>query len=136
MDNRIYYTTGHEHQLAQDYTRQVSIKPTEDIETDYIKLTILGLLTLKKGYAWDGNSGVPDTEESIAASAMHDAGYQLIRLRLLSMKTRPAWDLEYRNICKEKGMWRIRAWWRWRGIVRLGKSAADPKNRRLILSAP
>ena len=35
-----------------------------------------GYLTIKKGYAWNGCTIVPDTEQTYTASLLHDFGYQ------------------------------------------------------------
>jgi len=53
----ITHKAGYKHQLEEPYVVDVAITPEEDVETDYLGLTTDGILTVKKGYAWDGPSG-------------------------------------------------------------------------------
>ncbi|EPS7957029.1 hypothetical protein [Vibrio parahaemolyticus] len=50
-------------------------------ESPYLSLSEQGLLTIKKGYSWDGVSGpATDTRRNlILASLVHDELYQLMR---------------------------------------------------------
>ena len=74
------YRKGYKYQLADDYTIQIDTKPPEEIETQFISLSIDGLLTIKDGYAWDGPSGPTiDTPNFMTPSLVHDAIYQLMR---------------------------------------------------------
>jgi hypothetical protein len=36
-----------------------------------------GILVIKKGYAWDGMTGYPDSKRNKKASLAHDIGYQM-----------------------------------------------------------
>ncbi|MDF5607407.1 hypothetical protein P3745_24975, partial [Vibrio parahaemolyticus] len=52
-------------------------------ESSYLSLSEQGLLTIKKGYSWDGVSGpATDTRNLILASLVHDELYQLMREEL------------------------------------------------------
>ena len=87
-----------------------------------------GCLQIAAGYAWDGASGPTiDTRNSMVASLVHDALYQLIREGQLPAGARRAADRCLRTIAIHKGMRRGRAW-AWYYAVRLcGRSAAKPR---------
>lgn len=80
MRTDLYYKGGYKYQLQRRYIIQTDICPQHDIVTPYITLLMSGLLIIEAGYAWDGPSGPTiDTASTMAASLVHDAGYQLIR---------------------------------------------------------
>lgn len=81
----MYYQDGYEKWLKEDYLIKLPFSPDEDIITDWISFFKNGILLLKKGYAWDGASGPTiDTKNTVIASAVHDALYQLMRDDYLS----------------------------------------------------
>ncbi|HGF5283826.1 TPA: hypothetical protein ACF376_003024, partial [Vibrio parahaemolyticus] len=52
-------------------------------ESSYLSLSEQGLLTIKKGYSWDGVSGPAiDTRNLILVSLVHDELYQFMREEL------------------------------------------------------
>jgi hypothetical protein len=134
---RIRYTSGYKYQLNRTYVGKVDIFPKEQIDTNYINLSFNGLLIIDKGYAWDGPSGPTiDTKNFMRGSLVHDALYQLLRMKLLPQDNRQVADNELHRICLEDGMSRLRAWYVHRG-VRLGAGfAASPENRRKVTVAP
>ena len=133
----IYYKSGYKYQLTGDYIVQVGIYPEKIISTGYLSLTPDGVLTILRGYAWDGPSGPTlDTKSFMRGSLVHDALYQLIRMGLLPTEERKAADKVLRRICKEDGMWSARAWWVYKAVRRAGGSAADPDNKKKIKTAP
>lgn len=80
MRSDLYYKSGYKYQLDKRYFIQTDIFPENDIITDFISLHKNGLMIIERGYAWDGASGIAfDTANTMAASLVHDAGYQLIR---------------------------------------------------------
>ena len=132
----IRYTSGYKYQLSEDYHVYVDIVGT-DIRTDYIDLGMDGFLSIRKGYAWDGPSGPTiDTKNFMRGSLVHDALYQLMRMRKLPISDRDLTDRELRKICREDGMSAIRAWWVYRGVSLAGASAASPSNAKAIHTAP
>lgn len=131
------YKSGYLYQLDEDYRCQTSIDG-KVIKQGYITLTVTGILTMKKGYAWDGPSGPAiDTKNFMRGSLVHDALYQLMRKkRIGSQKYRGVADSLLRQMCLEDGMSRIRAWWVYKSVVWFGAPAADPKNEKEVLTAP
>lgn len=132
----IKYRDGYKYQLAEDFTIQTKIFPAADIVTPFICLTRTGLLTIKAGYAWDGPSGPTwDTKNFMRGSLVHDALYQLMRMKLLDCGWRPTADEELVRICKQDGMWGIRRWWVMRG-VRFGGEGSAMWQDEPVLTAP
>ena len=133
----IKYRSGYKYQLVEEYPVAVSIQPEADIDTDYIVLKTGGLLTVKKGYAWDGPSGLTfDTKNFMRGSLVHDALYQLMREELLPASCREQADLELHRICREDGMSRFRAWYILLGVRKGAGFAASPESKKKILTAP
>ena len=134
----IAYKSGYKYQLKEDCTTSTSIKPAAPIDTEYIKLAVDGTLTVKEGYAWDGPSGPTiDTLNFMRGSLVHDALYQLMREKHLDKdKNREAADRLLQSICKEDGMWTLRAWWVYQAVHRWGDPSADPANERPVVRAP
>lgn len=134
---QIKYRDGYRYQLAVDYVVQLDFAPKKDIKTEFIDFNVLGVLTVKRGYAWDGPSGLTiDTKSSMRASLIHDALYQLLRDRKLPPSRRKDADDVLHKTGLEDGMfrWRIGAWHK---AVRVGAGpAADPANRKKVITAP
>ena len=101
----IRYRSGYKYQLATSYSMPITIKPKKEIKTKFIELDTTGKLTIKEGYAWDGPSGpVVDTKENMRASLVHDALYQLMRLKKLSATAhKDSADKIFKNICIQTG---------------------------------
>ena len=100
----IKYRSGYKYQLAVEYTIKCGIKPKNPIvEPKFVKLSTDGTLTVVEGYAWDGPSGpVIYTWENLRASLVHDALYQLMRLRKLTIKDhKEKADRLFKKICIE-----------------------------------
>lgn len=132
-----YKKAEYKYQTAEEYQVQTSIRPPEDIENFFIALTKDGLLTIRRGYAWDGPSGPTfDTKTFICGSLGHDAIYQLIREGLLSSDWRKNADMDLKKTCLKDGMIKQRAWWVYRGVVKFAGFAVKRKRRKKVLIAP
>ena len=134
----IAYNSGYKYQLKETYTVRIPVIPPVAIHTEYISLETTGDLTLKEGYAWDGPSGPTiDTLTFMRGSLLHDALYQLMREGRLDHNVyREAADRTLREICKEDGMWSVRAWWVYHGVRLFADPAADPADERPLTHAP
>ena len=137
-DNSIAYQAGYKYQLAADYTLATRIRPKQAVDGPFIALDEAGTLTVKRGYAWDGVSGpVLDTQQNLRASLVHDALYQLMRLRQLSVKDhRDRADKLFKKMCREDGVPSAVAKAYYEALKLLGKPSADPKNAKVVLRAP
>ena len=103
-------------------------------KTPFIELTG-GRIIIKKGYAWDGASGPTiDTKSSMKASLVHDALYQLIRLKLLPFSYKAIADKNFYNICLQDGMWKWRAKLWYKVVANFADYAAEPKKRKILIA--
>lgn len=134
----IAYNDGYKYQLKRDYLIKIDILPSAPVDEDFIVLTINGMLTIKKGYAWDGPSGPTiDTLNFMRGSLVHDALYQLMRDGWLhKVQMRDAADRLLQKICIEDGMSKIRAWLVYQAVHNFGDPSADPANKRPETWAP
>ena len=126
-------TVKYKYILLEDETTELSIDfGGYAAESDYIDLSGR-TLTVKSGYAWDGASGPTlDSACSMRASLVHDALYQLMRLRKLPRTLRGDVDKELYRLCIEDGMWKWRAK-TWYFFVRLfAGGAAKPKKIEFV----
>ena len=120
----------YKYQLMEDYAIQTDIKPQGDVDFKFVSLSSDGLLTVRKGYAWDGPSGPTiDTKNFMRGSLVHDVLYQLMRLSALDYKVhRKRADDLLRKICLEDGMSSFRAWYVYQGVHLLGERNARPRD--------
>lgn len=135
----IKYKEGYKYQLAELHLSFVDIRPEEDIGVDgYVWLSANGVLSLKKGYAWDGPSGPTiDTLNFMRGSLVHDALYQLMRSGQLDYKKhRKHADKLLYKMCREDGMSWIRAQIVYAAVRWAGRGAAKPANAKKIITAP
>jgi len=72
------------------------LKPGQIVANQFIELECIDdesvLLSIKTGYAWDGNSAGAKTESWIVPSLAHDCFYQLMREGLLDRSLRKEAD--------------------------------------------
>lgn len=124
----------------EPYRHATELEPEGPLASrgEFVALEPNGLLSLRRGYAWDGPSGLTlDTRNFMRASAVHDALYQLMREGLLDSSQRRYADRLLRAMCRQDGMSRFRAWYVYRGVRAFGGLAARPrKHLDPILRAP
>jgi hypothetical protein len=103
------YWRGYKLVVAETFSIQTAIIGYE-IKDEFTSLTKDGLLTIRRGYPWDGNSGpCPDTDDSIEASCGHDVLCDYVNMGWLPVELQPMVDQEYYRIATAKGMWWRRA---------------------------
>lgn len=132
----IKYRDGYKYQLAQSH---VVITPITGykVEDEYYSLHETGILTIHKGYAWDGPSGVTfDTKSSMRPSLEHDAFCQMLRARQLPFELQDAVNKFFYEQCLDAGMWGWRAWLWYKAVeaADCGNPAQGPD--RPIITAP
>lgn len=134
---KIKYSEGYKYQLEELYACQTPIVG-ELIEDDLFTLYPSGLLTIRKGFAWDGASGPTfDTKASMRPSLVHDVFCVCMRDGRLSYeKWQDTVNELFRQQCIEDGMWAWRANL-WHAAVEFA-DAGNPKQGadRQILTAP
>jgi len=116
----IFYRKGYKGQLCEDYSVKVAVYPPEDITTDFYTLLKTGILTIRKGYAWDFDSGALDMLKSKRASLIHDCLYQMMNYGFLSWGWKPAADFEYYKALIQDGFNRVWGDIRFKAVRRLG----------------
>lgn len=137
MGDRIFYRSGYKYQLVAEYCTIIDIWPDQHIETDFINLSTLGFLEIKKGYAWDGPSGPAlDTGDFMRASLVHDALYQLMREGKLDHGQRKQADRILYELCLADGMNPLRAAWVYAAVRSFAAPQVEGKNDRKIITAP
>ena len=133
----IKYKAGYKYQVVEDYTCNIELYTTKVIKSEFAELSPPGVLLIKKGYAFDGPSGIAiDTKKAMRGALIHDVLYQMMREGLIPQTARKQADLELRKACIEDGMIGIRVWWIYRAVRRFAGFAANPKNDKVILTAP
>lgn len=134
--NQIEYEAGYKYKLKKRACFITDILPSDDIKTDFIKLSKSGILFVEPGYAWDGASGPTiDTKSSMRASLLHDALYGLMRDKLLSGEPiRRKADMQFYILLKKDGMLKIRAKVWYRSVRRWAKKSSV--TGRKVLTAP
>ena len=135
--NTITYAKGYKYQLVKDFSVTVNIQG-ELVDSDYIKLTTEGKLTIKKGYAWDGPSGPTiDTKNSMRGALIHDGLYQSMRdYGLDRAKYKGVADSEFKKACLEDGMSWLYATYMYYGVKLFGAKSTKPEGDYPIKTAP
>jgi hypothetical protein len=120
----------YKYQLMGLYKLQTGIKEYT-VKTDYLQLDADGLLQISKGYAWDGPSGPTiDTLDFMRGSLVHDALYQLIRLKKLPFRYKAYADLLLKKMCLEDGMPNFRANYVYQAVKLFGGPSAKPGSEK------
>lgn len=134
--NRIHYRDGYKYQLAEAYRSEIRLILSNTITTEFINLHA-GLLLVKRGYAWDGPSGLTiDTADSMRGFLERDALYQLMRMELLHPSYRIFADRRLKEVCLEDGMPSFRAEYIYQFVQALGESSSLPENFKEVFVAP
>ena len=122
---------GYKYELMETVSVELLWLGNNCINTPYNDV-LGGKLVIKSRYAWDGASGPAiDTRNFMLGSLVHDALYQLIREGHLDQSHRKPADEALRNICRQQGMSKIRAWWVYSAVRTFAKRSSMPrKNQR------
>ena len=108
---------AYKYNLHSEEQIETGITPAQPFDSPFLSLSEQGLLTIKKGYSWDGASGPAiDTQNILKASLVHDALYQLMREEVLPQSSREQADRLLRQICLEHGMSNFRATYIYYGV--------------------
>jgi hypothetical protein len=120
------------YRLWEDETYESGIVIPDAIRTEYIRMSASGLMTVKRGYCWDGASGPTwDTKNTFVASLFHDALYQLIREGWLDLSHRKEADKVLYRLLRASGMSMLRARVWYRGV----RTGAAQSARYNVLTA-
>ena len=113
-------TNGWKYETTADVSVQTDIFPKNAILTEYIELSLLGYLTIKKGYNYDGASGAIDTDTIMLGSLQHDSLYQLMREGYLDQVWRIVADRLLKATCMAEGMNYFRASYVYKAVRLVG----------------
>ena len=124
---------GYKYELMESLSIQTGIFGTRlKLLSGKIRYAILyedGWLIIESGYQWDGMSGVGDSKQSMRASLVHDALYQLMREGLLDRKYKDAADRLLEKILIEDGASKFNAWLCYQGVKMFGKKSTCPEKK-------
>jgi len=114
----IEYKKGYKYQLYRAVQIRTRVLPVMPVEAFYAALDTTGLLSIGRGYAWDGASGPAiDGPTNMTASLVHDVLYQMMREgRLSDSMYRDVADLEYKRLCEEASVAYYSRLIRWRWL--------------------
>ena len=126
---------------------QTTLRPPEDILTQFVDLLRSGLLKIKPEFAWDGPSGpVIDDDTNRRSSLIHDALYWLLRHGWLPATDRKEVDRIFRRESIADGIKgkkffrrqfvRSRAWGWYTGLRLGGARAASASQTKKVRVAP
>lgn len=128
--NDLLFIEGFEYQLVKDFSIQLPITLDKDIEEQFCTISKDGLLIVKEGFAWDGPSGPTiNTANSQIAAIVHDALYRMIRHKTLPYDYKAIADKIFYDLLIEHGMFPLRAWVWYIGVVLFGKKSATKPAR-------
>ena len=138
MPVKIYYKEDYKYRLDRKVSFYIPLKPDKLITgvDEYVTLAPDGMMTFKRGYAWDGATGVKDTKTVLRASLGHDGLFQFFREGKLPRNLEKRANKLVRQHCLEDKMNRFRAWYMYAGLGKFAKAATLAKNVRQVLEAP
>jgi hypothetical protein len=123
----------YKYNLHSDLVYETGIHIDQPKNNGLLEIDNVGILTIKKGYSWDGPSGPSiDTKNFMQGSLVHDALYQLMREGILHQHARVRADDILREICLNDGMSRFRAWYVYLAVRLFAANAAKSD----LLEAP
>lgn len=138
MRKFIRYTEGWKYRLEESYQDSIPFRPPVGVKTQFVDLSSVGELLIRRGFAWDGPSGPAiDTKNFMRASLVHDALYGLMRSGHISAEMcRDRADVFLRKMCIEDGMSQVRAWWVYSAVKTFAGRATTPEGKNPVLTAP
>ena len=124
------YSKGYKYRLEENLIISTGIIPHRAIRHQHIKLSITGVLSIQKGYSWDGASGITiDTENTMIPASIHDAFYELMRKGYISLIQRSKVDTLFYKLLLKGGMNKLRAWIWYRAVDRYALDAAKVRRK-------
>jgi len=133
-----YTKSNYKYQVKDDFIIATDIKPKSNILSDFINLDTDGILTIRKGYAWDGCSGPTwDTKSTMRAGCVHDAFFQLMRLNVLDRNQyfHPVNKLFYFMLRQDGVLW-LRAEYYYKAVEKISWRYTMSKKDPEIQEAP
>jgi hypothetical protein len=104
------------YRVLQGFKLQTGIKPPKPIKTAFSSLSEDGILTIEKGFCWDGATGGFDTKNVMRASCVHDAFCNWQHQGLLTVEHRKQADKLFKDLILADGVDDFRAGWMYGAI--------------------
>jgi len=119
----------YKYELIDTYSLQTVFRPAYSILTPYIDLLSNGVMIIKRGYQYDGPSGISvDSDNFMRGSLVHDALYQLMDEGHLTIGDRRKADKLLYRLCRDDGMSWFRASYVYRFVRWFGGLYVKRKN--------
>lgn len=120
----------YKYQLVEPFTYETPFKGYS-VNIPFIQLDPDGRLSITPYYAWDGASGpTKDYKSSMRASLVHDAFYQLLRMKELPQSLVIPVDKFFRDMLKDDGMSPIKAELWYKGLRLANGNSAKPGTQK------
>jgi len=103
-----YDKIGNWYRLLEDYTYETNINLPMPLMLPFAFITDTGVVTLHRGFCWDGASGAFDTDNVLAASAVHDFFCNLYNAKLIDKTLRKQADKLFKEHLKQSKVSKFR----------------------------
>lgn len=104
------------YRITKTFYFKSGIIPHMPINDEFSSLDKEGLVTIRKGFCWDGATGAFDTKDIMLASCIHDAFCNWYNKKLITTENRKAADRLFQKINKEEGMPKPRRNWTYQAV--------------------
>jgi hypothetical protein len=105
------------------------ILPEADVSHEYFHIGTDGVMTIAKGYSFDGVTGFPDLDCMMRGAAGHDVALQAIQLDLLDRKWKERADRLLIRLCAEDGLWKVMQLAVYQAVKRFGTAKRKDLNK-------
>ena len=135
---RIDYHKGKfKYQLINDYMIDIDFANPSNLQADFVELSSDGILRIKRGFVWDGVTGLAfDTRNFMRAALVHDALFHLLREHGANPALHQRADEMFRRIALDDGVNRIRVSIHCTSLLLVRKLGRIPGKKRELLTAP
>ena len=107
----IYYRKRKKYKYVLEKESKYNVDiPIVAFESNYLIVTNDKCLVIKKGYAWDGATGIIDSKKFLEASLVHDALYQLMRAGKIDKRYKDDIDKMLKLFCYNAGTSKLLSW--------------------------
>lgn len=125
------YCKGFKYQLHEDETIQTTILGY-NVSSEFYGLQSNGILTAKKGFAWDGASGSIDTDTNLRASLFHDICCLMVARNQLPLSEMDKINSLFYTILELDNMHPVRRWWHFKAVTSHFANGTKPQRRKIL----
>lgn len=132
-----YHKGKSRYQLADDYVIDIGFPHSTGLRADYVDLSTDGVLSIERGFTWDGVTGLAfNTRNFARASLVHDAIFHLMREVGRDPELHEKADDLFRTIALDDGVHVIRVNVHCTSLRLVRSLGWLPGKKRLRYSAP